>query len=81
MRSCTVGSIIRSLTIKQKNRNMKTLLVGGASVVMWLVALWAFLGMLWLLLMFGCTQDHSVKECRDNIMTEVVTYPVKGIIK
>lgn len=29
----------------------------------------------WLVLMYGCTETHSVAECRDNTLTSVVTYP------
>ena len=30
---------------------------------------------LWLMLMLGCTETHSVAECRDNTLTRIVMIP------
>lgn len=36
---------------------------------------YAVLFIFWIMLMYGCTESHSVTECRDNTLTFVVTYP------
>lgn len=30
----------------------------------------------WIFLMYACTEGHSVGECRDNLLTQVVMYPI-----
>lgn len=40
-----------------------------------------FLFITWFILMYGCTENHSVTECRDNTLTNVVMIPFNLINK
>lgn len=42
---------------------------------------YAVLFLVWLMLMLGCTETHSTSECRDNVLTQVVTYPINLILR
>lgn len=57
-------------------QNIKTFLLKATSIIGVALSMYVVLFFAWIMLMYGCTETHSVGECRDNTLTQVVMYPI-----